>query len=36
MDARGIGEGDLSAGAKRGSLGQLTDWTAWADKVIVF
>ena len=36
MDARGIAEGELTAGAKRGSLSQLTDWTAWADKTLVF
>lgn len=36
MDARGIGEADLAEGARRGTLEQLTDWTAWADKVLVF
>jgi uncharacterized protein involved in oxidation of intracellular sulfur len=36
MDARGIAEGELAAGATRGTLAQLTEWTAWADKVLVF
>jgi len=36
MDARGISDGELAEGAKRGSLSQLTDWTAWADKTLVF
>jgi sulfur relay (sulfurtransferase) complex TusBCD TusD component (DsrE family) len=36
MDARGITEAELAAGAQRGSLSQLTDWTAWADKTLVF
>jgi uncharacterized protein involved in oxidation of intracellular sulfur len=36
MDARGIREDELINGAKRGSMDVLTDWTATADKVIVF
>ena len=36
MDARGIAESELAEGARRGTLEQLTDWTAWADKVLVF
>jgi len=36
MEARGIGEADLVPGATRGTLDQLTEWTAWADKVLVF
>jgi uncharacterized protein involved in oxidation of intracellular sulfur len=36
MDARAIGETDLVLGAKRGSMDILTEWTAWADKVLVF
>lgn len=36
MDARGITDADLSDGVHRGSLDQLTDWTQWADKVLVF
>ena len=36
MDARGIADGELVEGAKRGTLSQLTDWTAWAERVLVF
>lgn len=36
MDARGLTEAELAEGTKRGSLSQLTDWTAWADKTLVF
>ena len=36
MDARGITEAELTEGTKRSTLEQLTDWTAWADKVITF
>lgn len=36
MDARGIGEAELVAGARRGTLEQLTDWTVWAERVLVF
>jgi len=36
MDARGIIESEIIEGAKRSTLEQLTDWTLWADKVIVF
>ena len=36
MDARGMVEADLAAGAQRGSMDLLTDWTIWADKVLVF
>ena len=36
LDARGIAEGELCAGAKRSTLEELTDWTAWADKGLVF
>ena len=36
MDARGIADTDLIAGAPRGTMDELTDWTGWADKVIVF
>jgi len=36
MDARGIADSELTQGAQRGSLSQLTDWTSWADKVLVF
>jgi uncharacterized protein involved in oxidation of intracellular sulfur len=36
MDARGLQEGDLVEGAHRGTMAQLTEWTMWADKVLVF
>lgn len=36
MDARGISVEDLIPGAHRSTLDELTQWTAWADKVLVF
>ena len=36
MDARGLRDEELIEGAKRGTLAQLADWTAEADKVLVF
>jgi len=36
MDARGIDEGEIVAGARRSSLEELTDWTLWADEVVTF
>jgi uncharacterized protein involved in oxidation of intracellular sulfur len=36
MDARGLGDGELIDGARRGTLAQLADWTIEADKVLVF
>ncbi len=36
MDARGITEAELAEGARRGTLEQLTDWTRWAEKTLVF
>jgi uncharacterized protein involved in oxidation of intracellular sulfur len=36
MDARGIKDEELVEGARRGTLSQLTDWTAWADQTLVF
>lgn len=36
MDARGITADDLLEGAHRSSMDELTDWTAWADKALVF
>jgi len=36
MDARGIGDSELVQGAHRGTLDELTEWSAWADKVLVF
>jgi len=36
MDARGLTDAELVAGARRSSLEELTDWTLWADRVITF
>jgi len=36
MDARGIHDTDLVNGAFRGELAELSAWTAWTDKVLVF
>ena len=36
MDARGMADGELSEATHRSSLDQLTDWTQWADTVLVF
>jgi uncharacterized protein involved in oxidation of intracellular sulfur len=36
MDARGLADDDLSGPAHRGSLDQLTDWTQWAERVLIF
>lgn len=36
MDARGLIEDDLIDGTKRSTLEELTEWTQWSDKVLVF
>ena len=36
IDARGIGEEELVSGCKRSTMDELTDWTQWADKALVF
>jgi uncharacterized protein involved in oxidation of intracellular sulfur len=36
MDARGIAAVDLIEGSHRSSMDELTQWTTWADKVLVF
>jgi uncharacterized protein involved in oxidation of intracellular sulfur len=36
MDARGMTVERLVGGSHRGSMDELTDWTQWADKVLVF
>lgn len=36
MDARGIKAEELAEGARRSTLDELAQWTATADKVIVF
>jgi uncharacterized protein involved in oxidation of intracellular sulfur len=36
MDARGITDPELLDGARRSTLAELTSWTQWSDKVVVF
>lgn len=36
MDARGISAEELIEGTHRGTMDELTDWTLWADKVLIF
>ena len=36
MDARGIADAELVEGAHRSTMAELTTWTQWADKVVVF
>lgn len=36
MDARGLTDSELCEGARRSTLAELSDWTAWAEKVLVF
>lgn len=36
MDARALSDAELVDGVHRSTLAELTDWTQWADKVIVF
>lgn len=36
IDARGIADSELTEGTKRSTLAQLTEWTTWADKTLVF
>jgi uncharacterized protein involved in oxidation of intracellular sulfur len=36
MDARGLRDDELIEGARRSTLAQLADWTAEADRVLVF
>ena len=36
MDARGITDAELAQGTRRSTLAELTSWTQWADKVLVF
>lgn len=36
MDARGLTDGELAETARRSTLEELTDWTIWADRVLVF
>jgi uncharacterized protein involved in oxidation of intracellular sulfur len=36
MDARGISEAELGAGARRSTLEELTTWTEWSERTLVF
>lgn len=36
MDARGIKDDELLEGTRRSTLDEMTEWTLWADKVLVF
>jgi uncharacterized protein involved in oxidation of intracellular sulfur len=36
MDARGISDAELCEGAERSTLDVLTEWTLWAEQVLVF
>jgi uncharacterized protein involved in oxidation of intracellular sulfur len=36
MGARGLADEELIEGTHRGSLAGLSEWTQWADKVLVF
>lgn len=36
MDARGVTDADMAEGARRSTLNELAQWTADADKVLVF
>jgi uncharacterized protein involved in oxidation of intracellular sulfur len=36
MDARGLQDADMVQGSRRSTLEELTDWTLWADRILVF
>lgn len=36
LDARGLSEQQLVAGARRSTMEELTDWTLWAEQTLVF
>jgi uncharacterized protein involved in oxidation of intracellular sulfur len=36
MDARGLAPAELADGAQPSTLDELTEWTLWADRVLVF
>lgn len=36
MDARGLADSDLTESAHRSTLAELTEWTVWSDKTLVF
>lgn len=36
MEARGMTDDEIADGTHRSTLAELTEWTVWADKVLVF
>ena len=36
MDARAISDAELVDGSRRSTMAELTSWTQWANKVVVF
>lgn len=36
MDARGLADAELSEGTRRSTLDELTDWSQWAERTLVF
>ena len=36
MDARGLADSDLTESTHRSTLAELTEWTVWSDKTLVF
>ncbi len=36
MNARGISDAELTEGTRRSTLNELTDWTQWAERTLVF
>jgi uncharacterized protein involved in oxidation of intracellular sulfur len=36
MDARGMTDDELAEATRRSTLDELTDWTQWAERVLVF
>ncbi len=36
MEARGIADSELAEGTRRGTLEELTTWTQWAERTLVF
>lgn len=36
LDARGIAEDELIEGTHRGTMAELSQWTQWAEQVLVF
>jgi uncharacterized protein involved in oxidation of intracellular sulfur len=36
MDARGIADAELTETTRRSTLAELTSWTQWADRTLVF